>query len=310
MESSYLEIKLKRLDRVYRPKEKVEGVVVVGVKKGWSHSGIRVTVEGLIYLSHVNRGFAGIAGDATSKPSHILRQEFTISNPGKLMEGVTEIPFDFILNPLPGQQLYESYHGVYISIVYIIQATCDRGVMKKALMKDLEFLVEVPQQVVAAAAEPPSEPVQFSITPEALSNLSSKALANVPKFSLSGQLHRTKCPLSQPLTGEVIVELSAVPVKSLELQLVRVETVTTADGRVTKEATEVQTIQIGDGNVCRNLSVPMYMVFPRVFSCPTISTNTFRIAFEVNLQLIYGDDYMVTENFPVELYRDANSVNL
>lgn len=302
MESSYVDLKLKRLDRVYRPKEKVEGIVIVGAKKGWSHSGIHLVVEGLIYLSHSNRGFAGIGGDSANKPIHIMRQELTVCNSGKFADGVTDIPFDFTLSPIPGQTLLESYHGVYISVVYNVQATCDRGVMKKALVKDIEFLVEIPSAPDASGAEPST----FSITPEALSNLNTKAISNIPKFSLSGKLHRTRCPINQPLTGEVIIEMAAAPVKSLELQLVRVETVTT-DGRTTKEATEVQNIQIGDGNICRNMSVPMYMVFPRIFSCPTLISNTFKIEFEVNLILIYGEDFMVTENFPIVLYRDTAS---
>ncbi|RYH13493.1 hypothetical protein EON65_35530 [archaeon] len=303
MEGSYLDIKLKRLDRVYRPKEKVEGNVIVHAFKGWSHSGINLVVEGLIYLSHSNRGFAGIGGDPNNRPIHLLRQEIQVCGAGKFPDGVAELPFSFVVNPVSGQQLYESYHGVYVSIVYNIQATCDRGVMKKSLIKDTEFLVEIPMQV----DKKESEPVSFSITPEALSNVNSKAASTIPKFSVSGKLHRTKFPINQPLTGEVLIELSAAPVKSLELQLVRVETVST-DGRLTKEATEVQNIQIGDGNICRNFSVPMYMVFPRIFSCPTLITPTFKIEFEVNLIMIYGDDYMITENFPIVLFRDTTSI--
>lgn len=33
-------------------------------------------------------------------------------------EGITELPFEFPLTPLPGQQLYETYHGVYVNIQY------------------------------------------------------------------------------------------------------------------------------------------------------------------------------------------------
>lgn len=110
------------------------------------------------------------------------------------------------------------------------------------------------------------------------------------------------------LLGEVIIEKSDAAIRSLELQLVRVETVE-MDGATTKEATEVQNIQIGEGNICRNVVVPMYMVFPRLFSCPSvnyISTEklTFKIEFEVNLVLVFGDGYMITENFPLTLYRD------
>ena len=53
----------------------------------------------------------------------------------------------------------------------------------------------------------------------------------------------------------------------------------------------------------RRLVVPIYMIFPRLFSCPTMRTDGFTIEFEVNLIVVFADGYMVTENFPLTLYR-------
>ncbi len=304
MTESYIDIKLSRLDRVYRPNEKVDGTLNVYAYKGWSHTGINMVVEGLIYMSHSNRGFVGIGGDLASRPTQILKIETNVIPAGKFPDGLNEVPFSFFLNPLPGQALFESYHGVYVSIVYTISIVCERGVMKKALSREVEFLVEIPTKL--DVKDP--LPVNFQITPESLENVNSKIISSIPKFSISGRIHRSKCPINQPLTGEVTVEFAGAPVKSLELQLVRVETVN-AEGKCTKEATEIQNIQIGDGNVCRNLTVPIYMVFPRLFSCSTVNNPSFKIEFEVNLIMVYGDGYMVTENFPLILYRDANIGN-
>lgn len=44
-----------------------------------------------------------------------------------------------------------------------------------------------------------------------------------------------------------------------------------------RDATEIQNIQIADGDVCRSLSVPIYMVFPRLFTCPTLETTNFKV---------------------------------
>jgi hypothetical protein len=299
-EQSYLEIKVTRLDRVYRPNEKVQGVVVVNANKGWSHSGINMTVEGLVYLSHANRGLVGIGNDLSSRPIAVMRSDVSVAGAGKVNDGMTEFPFEFTITPLSGQQLYESYHGVYISIVYNMSVVCERGVMKRTLTKDTEFLVEIPSR--SSAASP--EPISFNITPASLENVGAKVVSTIPKFSITGRLHRSLCPIDQPLTGEVIVELAAAPIKSLELQLVRIETIN-AEGKTTKEATEVQNIQIGSGDICRNFSVPLYMVFPRLFSCPTISASNFQIEWEVNLIIIYGEGYMITENFPITIFRDA-----
>ena len=42
-------------------------------------------------------------------------------------------------------------------------------------------------------------------------------------------------------------------------------------------ATEIQNIQIADGDVCRGLSIPIFMIFPRLFTCPTLTTNNFKV---------------------------------
>ena len=59
---------------------------------------------------------------------------------------------------------------------------------------------------------------------------------------------------------------SELEIKSLEVQLVRVETF---EGKT--NATEVQNIQVADGDVIRNLEIPLYMLFPIVYSSPTIT---------------------------------------
>jgi hypothetical protein len=42
------------------------------------------------------------------------------------------------------QQLFETYHGVYVSVKYEITVDCVRGFMKNNLHKTMEFIVEVP----------------------------------------------------------------------------------------------------------------------------------------------------------------------
>jgi len=61
--------------------------------------------------------------------------------------------------------------------------------------------------------------------------------------------------------------------------------------------------QIGDGDVTRNVDIPIYMIFPRQFVCPTIQTNVFAIAFELNINVIFEDNYVAAENVPLILYR-------
>ena len=82
----------------------------------------------------------------------------------------------------------------------------------------------------------------------------------------------------------------------------RVETCGCAEG-FSRDATEIQNIQIGEGDVCRNVSIPIYMIFPRLFTCPTLNTSNFKIEFEINIIIVFQDDHLVTENFPIKLLR-------
>ena len=297
MEQSSLDIKLKRVDRIYRSSEAVEGTVVVNAKGGWTHKGISMVADGMVYLS-TSRGIGLGIDTSSTRPLPVFKHEIEVASAGRFAEGSTEIPFSFVIS---GQDmpLLESYHGVYISVIYNIHVDCDRGMMKKSLHKDLEFIVEVP---VGKSTDP--APASFDITPESLENVSASILQTIPRFHISGRLHKSNYPINQPFTGEVSVVAADVPIRSLELQLVRVETVI-LDGRQFREATEIQNIQIGEGNICRDLVMPMYMVFPRLFACPTKATAAFKIEFEVNWVVVFGEGYMITENFPIILSREA-----
>lgn len=302
MTSSSIEVKLKRVDRVYRPNERVEGTVVVNAFKGWSHQGVKMSIEGNVLTNSVNTGIGIIDNLASStRPMTILKDEINISSPGNFPNGVTEIPFQFALTGSSGQPLLESYHGVFINIVYIIKVNCDRGVMKKGITKEVEFIVEVP---IKKNLE--QESGNFDISPDNLEGTSGLDPSSFPRFKIMGKVHRYNCPISQPFTGELVIEHSDAPIRTLELQLVRMESILSDSGSISlKEATEVQLIQIADGDVCRNLAIPMYMVFPRLYSCPTLLTNSFRIEFEINLIISFNNGFTVTENFPIKLFREA-----
>lgn len=302
MTSSSIEVRLKRVDRVYRPNERVEGTVVINAYKGWAHQGVKMTIEGSVLTSTVNTGIGIIDNLASStRPFSIMREEISVCPPGNMPNGVTEIPFQFAVTGSSGQSLLESYHGVFINVVYLIKVNCDRGVMKKNVSREIEFIIEVPMK-----KNMDQEPGDFEINPDVLENSGNLDPSSFPKFRLLGKVHRYNCPISQPFTGEIVVEHSDAAIRSLELQLVRLETVL-GEGHsvVLKEATEVQLIQIGDGDVCRNMAIPMYMVFPRLYSCPSLVTNSFKIEFEINLIVSFINGFTVTENFPIRLYREV-----
>lgn len=67
--------------------------------------------------------------------------------------------------------------------------------------------------------------------------------------------------------------------------------------------TEIQNIQISDGDCQRNIPIPIYMVFPRLFSCPTLITNNFKIEFEIKIVIVLEDNHIITENIPIKIIR-------
>ncbi|OQR93397.1 hypothetical protein ACHHYP_02586 [Achlya hypogyna] len=296
---STLDIKLDRVDRVYRPHETVRGHVLVHATSAFAHQGISMRVEGSAKLQ-LSAKSVGLfeAFYNTVAPLELVYFHIPITGPGKVPVGVSKIPFEFeLLSADPKQCFVETYHGVYVSVKYEIIVDCVRGIMKKNLHRTLEFIVEVPLRDAL-----PDAPEDFVITPDKIENLRTSSMRNVPMFRITGRVHRTNCPVNMPFTGEVTVESASAPLKSIELQLIRVESVVHTEG-IARDATEIQNVQIGWGNVCHQVAIPIYMVFPRLFTCPSMLTPGFKVQFEVNVVVLFEDGYMITENFPIHLYR-------
>ncbi|XP_018410652.1 PREDICTED: Down syndrome critical region protein 3 isoform X2 [Nanorana parkeri] len=265
-----LDIKIKRANKIYREGEVLSGVVVVMSKDNVQHQGISLTMEGSVNLQLSAKSVGVFEAFYNSvKPIQVISNTVEMVKPGKLPSGKIEIPFEFPLVIKSNKVLYETYHGVFVNIQ--------------------------PQKTKLSPS-----PVDFTITPETLQNV--KERASLPRFLIRGHLDSTNCLITQPLTGELIVETSEVALKSIELQLVRVETCGCAEGYA-RDATEIQNIQIAEGDVCRGLTIPIYMIFPRLFTCPTLETTNFKIEFEVNIVVVLQDDHLITENFPLKLCR-------
>ncbi|XP_014166075.1 vacuolar protein sorting-associated protein 26C [Geospiza fortis] len=277
--------------------EILSGVVVITSKDTVQHQGISLTMEGSVnlQLSAKNVGvFEAFCN--TAKPIQIINSTIEMVKPGKLPSGKTEIPFEFPLQMKGNKVLYETYHGVFVNIQYTLRCDMRRSLLAKDLTKTCEFIVHSMSQKGKLLPSP----VDFTITPETLQNV--KERASLPKFLIRGHLNSTNCVTPQPLTGELVVESAEAAVKSIELQLVRVETCGCAEGYA-RDATEIQNIQIADGDVCRGLPIPIHMVFPRLFTCPTLETTNFKVEFEVNIVVLLHDDHLITENFPLKLCR-------
>lgn len=291
-----MDIALKRADKVYRDGDMVKGVVVISSKDSFSHQGISLSVEGNVSLQLSAKSVGLFEAFYNSlKPIQLVQYNLELSKSGKMPKGETEIPFEIPLKPKPGQTCYETYHGVFVNIQYVMKVEMKRGAFSKDVNKSIEFIVEATRQVEAG------KEVAFTISPASLENLKDRKA--VPDFLVEGRLVSSVCSITRPFVGEITVVRADAPVKSIELQLVRVETCGCLEGYA-KDATEIQNIQIGEGDVCRGAAIPLYMIFPRLFTCPTLATDNFKVEFEVNVVIVLVTGDLITENFPIRLLRD------
>nr|CAD7426128.1 unnamed protein product [Timema monikensis] len=278
--------------------EKITGVILVSSNSDIKHEGITLAMEGTVnlQLSAKNVGIFEAFYNSV-KPIQLVSYALEVASPGKIPAGKTEIPFEFPLASRPNKTLYETYHGVFVNVQYLLKCEMKRSFLAKDLIKVAEFIVEYKSQTSDKASP---RPVEFSITPESLQN--NRDRGHIPHFRVKGHLDSTVCCLTKPFSGELIVDHCEIPIKSVELQLVRVETCGCAEGYA-KDATEIQNIQIGEGNVPCGMAIPIYMIFPRLFTCPTLFTSNFKVEFEVNIVIVFQDDHLITENFPIVLTR-------
>ena len=95
---------------------------------------------------------------------------------------------------------------------------------------------------------------------------------------LQGRLDNVHCALDAPLTGRVRVEECEAKIRSVEVQLIRVETIQVRLLFVSKThyiedfhlqneneraTSEVQNIQVADGDVPRKWDLPIRIMLPR-----------------------------------------------
>ncbi|XP_011561478.3 vacuolar protein sorting-associated protein 26C [Plutella xylostella] len=303
--STTLSIRLKRASKIYHEGEIIVGVVVVESSADVRHEGLALLLEGAaaLQLSNKNTGIFD-AFSNNLKPINLINIAIELAPAGKIPAGVTEIPFEMPLQargpPSPGcPGLLETYHGVFVNITYTLKCSMKRSFLNKPLNTTCQFFVQYrPQEA------PPLKPVRCEITPATIraGDAGAGAARNIPPFQVYAEIDSTVCALDKPITGKIRVDSCSARIKSLELQLVRVETVGGAEG-YSRDATEIQNIQVGCGDTRRARDLPLHLVLPRLFTCPTTTTVYFKIEFELNIAVIFEDDHLVTENFPILLLR-------
>jgi len=292
-----LEINLSRVDRTYRPGDKVTGSLIVRSDGSFAHSGITLVMTGIVDLQLSAKSVGLFDAFYNSiKPITLCDVKLPIEANGKVENGLSEYPFELALKPLESVEIYDTYHGVYVNVTYTLKAEIVRKYFGKNLSRSLEFIVER-----ANGVKPVKKAESFVLNTDSIETTKNK-MKNVPQFSIRGHFDALTVHMDEPIWGFFALEECNEPIKGVELQLVRLETVGSAEGFI-KEATEIQNIQVVDGDIGRGIQVPLHMVFPRLFTCPTTAARTFKIEFEVNFILMFPDGRLISKKFPLTVVR-------
>ena len=320
MSDLFLEIRLDRLDRTYRVGQTVSGFLYVNNpgKSTVDHGGLRLLVEGSLKtrqsVRQHNSPFDHLISEGKLKNVQLLNFPLDIAKGGDkelyLPPGETEIPFSFILSPNRlSVPLKETYNGVYISVSYVIHFQCLPNFAKRVPnpVKACPFLVIVPGQGKPQMSKLTADNgIDFVLkTGEGIQERSYNAIEGkpgVPDVEIVGHIDRYYNSIDIPLSGHICVKKCSVDILSLDIQFLRVEFCATSEFNG-KEQSEIQSIQTADGDVLRGVDLPIHMMFPRWYTCPSIVTDFLRVEFEVNFVIVVEGYNQFVKNIPLKIYR-------
>ncbi|KAG5391523.1 hypothetical protein IGI04_021486 [Brassica rapa subsp. trilocularis] len=224
--------------------EPVEGKIVIKSPNSISHQSIRLSVNGSVNLQ-VRGGSAGVIESfyGVIKPIQIVKKTIQVRSSGRIPPGTTEIPFSVNLRESGesiAEKFYETFHGTNINIQYLLTVDIPRGYLHKPLSATMEFIIESGRVDLPERPLPP-EMVIFYITQDTQRH---PLLPEIKSggFRVTGKL-ATQCSLQDPLSGELTVEASSVPITSIDIHLLRVESIIVGE-RIVTEISLIQSTQV------------------------------------------------------------------
>ena len=193
--------------------------------------GFSISAECYMDTVSVIRGNAGRGPLPMNERIYFMKKELqhsAIANPKAPVVADIAMPkagrsFEFVLEATEaGEQLIDTYVGVDFSVIYKITATYKSKTSKTGVeTKELQLIVNCPGSGIDPNMNRRAVPHDFVISHE---NLETSAGGKIPKFKFEGKIFSVNCAFTDPFDGYVIKRFSENSIKSLEIQLVRVET--------------------------------------------------------------------------------------
>lgn len=276
---SFVEVRLDRVDRTYRPGEAMSGTLLLGVRGGWAPSGLTVAIRGSarLFLPFSAGAPLGEVEEVEELVIVETREQALRGVPGWLAPGLREVPFRAALPAAAGPAAFlPTYHGVLVRVAYELLVRVDRGRLSRPLRCAHEFYVDPGvRRPRGAGAEGPPAPI---------------AISRAGCFAFEGRFHALSCRMDQAVTGELTCVESTAPVESIDLRLRRCETVRFA-GEPRSSVSDVLSIQVASGDVARGMLLPLYLVLPKRACCPdlTHAAGAFRVRWRLCLSVSFAD---------------------
>ena len=196
----------------------------------------------------------------------------------------------------------ESYHGVLFQVNYSLIAEVKSVKYQKESKKEKIF-INVPGMGIRDDMQTKIASYHFAMTPETIqSNMIPSD--RMPKFNIECHIDNVNCDINQSFNGYVVVHECSTPIKSIELQFIRNELLT---GSGMKEESEIQNLQVGDGDVNRDVEIPLFMLFPRNFCCANQECRDFTVSFDIAVHIVLVNAVVISYIVPLNLWRSSDS---
>lgn len=179
--------------------ESISGLLQIHCPSETKHDGIVASIEGLVNLMLGSKS-SGIFDQFSNsiKPFQLLNSTIQLAGAGKLPQGFSELAFEFPLTCVKEPKiLYETYHGIFININYMIKCEIKRSFLAKSVQKSQQFVIQYKPK-----SKIPSNEVNFTISPETLQK-TGKERITIPRFLITGHLDSIDCCITKPFTGHV-----------------------------------------------------------------------------------------------------------
>lgn len=182
--------------------ETISGLVQIHCPSESKHDGIIVSINGNVGLQMGSKSVGIIdAFSNSARPMQLLFSELQLSSSGKLPQGITELAFEFnLISPKEPNKLFETYHGIFVNISYMIKCDIKRSFLAKSIQKIQQFVIQY-----KAEKQNETKEIHFSISPETVQK-NIKERISIPRFLITGRLDASDWCVTKPFTGNVCIK--------------------------------------------------------------------------------------------------------